>query len=77
MSSEQMKVIESSDELKPELCDQIIQAVETVYDIYGELVMTNVLEEVAEANPYISYSDDEIQRHLIKMMSLEIFDGYQ
>lgn len=48
MSSDVVKALELETEKEIELCTKIIHAAEIIYDIYGEILMSNVLEEVLE-----------------------------
>ena len=73
MSSEEIKVLEIATNTQLELCNKIIHAAEIVYGIYGELVMTDVVEEVLEAEPR-KYTVEEVQDYYVKLVNHKIID---
>ncbi|MBF4694583.1 hypothetical protein [Fusibacter ferrireducens] len=73
MSSEEIKVLEIATNKQLELCNKIIHAAEIVYDIYGEVVMTNVVEEVLESE-HAKYTVEEVQNYYVKLVDHKIID---
>lgn len=73
MSNEEIKVLEIDTETQLELCNKIIHAAEIIYDIYGEIVMSNVIEEVLESE-HSKYSLEDVQNYYIKLINHKIID---
>ena len=73
MSSEEIKVLEIATNTQLELCNKIIYAAGIIYDIYGEVVMSNVVEEVLESE-HAKYTVEEVQKYYVKLVNHKIID---
>ncbi len=73
MSSEEIKALEIDTETQLELCNKIIHAAEIIYDIYGEILMSNVIEEVLESE-HSKYSIEDVQNYYVKLMDHKIIE---